>query len=800
MKRIYYFVSVMIIFIQISYAQNGANQPYYHHIWRGNTNQPLSPESVGNSGTGGNINVVYHRVNWTINPNDGTKTITGTVTTYFTTLVANVSTLSFDLNKASFNNGSLSVIYHGTTCVKSFPSSGNTNILNITLPSAIITSNTLDSVVINYSGIPPGVNGAAEGYQAGSDAGAGNYIMTLSESYEDRDWWPCKADMQDKVDSMDIIVNVPWIPATGDTFWVATNGKLMDSAINGTTRTFTFKTRYPIASYLVCVSVAGFNRYYRPPININGTLVPVVYNLFKGKTAATYNTIIGAMDKMSLVLAAFSGKFGDYPFKLEKHGYYDGLLGAGGMEHQTFSAIATGNTLSDLKTLAHELMHQWFGDNVTFATWNDLWLAEGFARYSEALCGELVPSLGVDPYTTRKGYQTSALGLAGSAWIPNSSIVSSNTIWGNPYGSTVYDRGCMIVSMLRALAGDAKFYQALTNYQTNLAGKSATTDTLRNYFNAVLGVDISSFFNDYVGGSGNGVTPVGGVGNPIYTINWNNPTGKKLSVQVGSQGKTGGSNVAYFHGPVVLHVTGATPATMDTTIVFYDWGGGNLSFAGNGVSAPVPGNLLNYTLSFVPTTVKYDDSARTLSTGSTVKVGTLDVRVLDFSGRKLDAENELSLDVLSTDPISKVELQKSINGIDFNIVGEMSLTNNNNQVLKYKYNDHHLFAGNTFYRARIYYSAKDELTSIVKIQSSLIKKITVSPNPAKGSITVNFSNPANEVTVIKIISGEGKVVRELTTISDFIRFDLSNLSSGSYHVQLLQNDQVSGISKLIIGN
>lgn len=90
-----------------------------------------------------------------------------------------------------------------------------------------------------------------------------------------------------------------------------------------------------------------------------------------------------------------------------------------------------------------------------------------------------------------------------------------------------------------------------------------------------------------------------------------------------SQTRTAGSNVSYFRGPVVLHIKGAL-ASQDTTITFFDWGSGNLSYAGNGVSIPVSGNRLSYYLSFTPTTVVYDDSARTLSTGSTVNVPGLD--------------------------------------------------------------------------------------------------------------------------------------------------------------------------------
>jgi Peptidase family M1 domain/Secretion system C-terminal sorting domain len=589
-----------------------------------NLTQPGETESTGTSGTGANIDVLYHKIFWRINPDSAVKYVKGSVQTNFKTIQNNVSSISFDLRSGL----TIDSIKFRNLLLPTANINHVSNIVTINL-GVTLANNFIDSLIIFYQGTPPAASGAAQGYQKTSTAAAGNYITTLSESYEDRDWWPCKHDMQDKIDSLDITVNVPWAtPTAADTFWVACNGKMIDSTINGTNRTFTFKNRYPIASYLVFVSVAKFDRHYRS-VNISGTDVQVVYNLLKGKTAATTTNILTAMDRINLVLLAYSNKIGDYPFKNEKHGYYDGLLGAGGMEHQTFSGIAP-NALTSTSTLAHELMHQWFGDNVTFATWNDLWLAEGFANYGEALAAELVPALGQNPFSIRNGIKNSALSSTVSAWIPNSNITTSNLIWSSAYGGAVYSRGGMIVSMLRAIAGDTKFFQALTNYQTNLAGKSANADSLKNYFNTILSRDISVFFNDYVGGSGNAATAVGGKGNPINTINWNSPVANRLVVQVASQIQSTSSNVSYYRGPVVLHVKGAL-ASQDTTLSFFDWGAGNLSYAGNGLGAPISGNLLSYDLSFTPTTVLYDDSARTLSTGGTVLVPTLSVGGFSFN-------------------------------------------------------------------------------------------------------------------------------------------------------------------------
>lgn len=619
--------SLLAIFLVSQISAQEA--PYYHGVLspiRGSfiknspgnalNGDPTVNNSTGYSGTGANLDVVYQRLNWTVDPRTATNIITGTVLIRFKTITSNVSSITFDLNSSSFNNGSLVVTYHGST-IAGRTLSGN--ILTIPLPASIPASGTIDSVTVAYSGVPPGVSGAAQGYQRGGTA-PNQYTSSLSESYEDRDWWPCKADMQDKIDSLDINVTVPWVTATADTFWVATNGVLYDSTITGNNRTFKFRTRYPIASYLVTLSVGKFTRYYRTAY-ANGTPVPTAYYILRNTT--NHATKTAAMDKVNIVLDSFSRRFGDYPFKLEKHGFYDGLMGAGGMEHQTFSGMASGS-MSSLGTLNHELMHQWFGDNVTFATWNDLWLAEGPARYSEYLAAATVPALGytaASAQTLRTNLKTNALALnSQSAWIPNSSMGTSALIWSSNYGSTVYERGGMIISMLHTMAGDAKFNEAMTSYQTALAGKSATTDSLKNHFNAVLKTDISGFFNAYVGGSAGTPAPGnGGLGNNRDTVYWNSPSANKLVLQVGVQTKTNASNTNYFQGPVVVR---ATAVGKDTTIIFYDWGGGNLSYAGNGISTPFEGGALNYDLSFTPTALIYDDSARTLSTGGTRNIST----------------------------------------------------------------------------------------------------------------------------------------------------------------------------------
>ncbi len=769
---------LLLSFCILQSGKSQTNDNYYYHRTAGAV-------SSGFSGTGSNIDVIYHKIYWRINPDSTVKYIKGYVQTNFITTVNNVNAISFDLNAVLLID---SVIFRNNKLsAGSITRTGN--IFSIDLGTNLPLSAT-DSVTVFYQGTPPSPSASATGYVRIASASAGNYITTLSESYEDRDWWPCKADMQDKVDSMDVEVNVPW--GITDTFWVACNGKLIDSTINGTDRTFKYSTRYPIATYLVFVSVAKFNRYYTGPVDVNGTQIPTAYYLLQGKTTTTYNNVLTAMDKMKPVLQVFSAKFGEYPFKLEKHGFFDGLSGASGMEHQTFSGMNSG-ALTSLRTLTHELMHQWFGDHVTFSTWNDLWLAEGFARYSECLVGELIPSLGINPFTTRNNFKNAALGLSGvSVWIPNSNILSSNTIWGTSYGQAIYERGAMIVSMLRAMCGDTKFYEALTNYQNNIGGSTATADSVKNYFNAVTGRDLTPFFNDYVGGSGNGAIAVGGIGNPVYVINWSNPSLNRLNVSVGSQTRTSGSNVSYFRGPVQLHIKGSI-ATEDTTITIIDWGSGNLSYAGNGISATVSGNSLTFDLSFTPVTVLFDDSSRTLSTGTTNKITLVPLRIVRFNAAKQAGGNYIDL-LLEGDRAERVELWKSNDGINFQTAGEMNRSSNANQ---FNTTDVNAFAV-SYYKAKIFSTGGYSFTHVVKVVSAMRDGLIISPNPAKDRILIKFPNWEAIPVTINIIDGSGRRVYEITTNDQQWQTTVRGLSPGVYVVQQIVQNKIVNREKLMV--
>lgn len=738
-------------------------------------------QTSGYSGTGANIDVTYHRINWRINPDSTIKAIGGSVTTYFVAKQAGVNFVTFDLNDV-FTSVTATYTRTGAAITVTRPS---TNIIRLALP-VTLALNAMDSVTINYNGTPPPVNSQAEGYQKKASAG-NNYIYTLSESYEDRDWWPCKADMQDKVDSMSINISVP------NGFRAATNGKLLDSVLYGSNRIYRYKSLYPIATYLVAVGVAKYYVFDRGTVNINGTNVPTWYFIFPGKTAGTYSNMLTAMDFSKAELTAFSSKFGDYPFKNDKHGYYEFGWG-GGMEHQSFSAMSAGS-MTSWGTIAHELGHQWFGDKVTFGTWNELWLAEGFARYCEALAAELVPGLGQDPVTERGSFKTAAnntTNRAFSCYIPNATIATSNTLWNSTYGTTVYERGAMVVSMLRTLLGDTKFFQACQNYLNDplLAFKSATTTDLKNHMQAVTGgYDLTAFFNSYVYGNGY----------PTYSIQWS-PGTNQIKVRVASQSKSAGSTVGYYSTPIALRVRGSV-ASQDTVIVLYDQNG-QVSRAGNGVGAAIASKTISFPLAFTPTTVTFDPYNQTLATGTTVLSTTLPVLINDFTVEEKNYGNELKLSLFDQfGELSKVVLQKSTDGVNFKDAGLMIKATSTTTLLNFTFIDYTPESGKVFYRARVEEVNESKYTKTVMVENRTMEKVLVVPNPANKQVLVKWtkqsSGNSNNADV-KIISLYGQTVWNQQTGDNYININTESIAAGTYIVQVKQNNIIVLNKKLVI--
>ncbi len=779
--RIFYFLTALIFLSQTSFGQTS-----------------------GFSGTGANINVDNYQIWWRVNPDtvDGSNAalpwIKGVVKIKFKTTVSNVSTVSFDLNSVLV----IDQVQRGATVLAAPARSGN--IFTISLGTTLAAIGTRDSVTITYHGSPPLPLPSVTGFTLATNVNAGNYVNTLSESYEDRDWWPCKADMQDKADTVDITVNVPWKQKSAtDTFWVASNGTLIDSTINSVdkSRSFKYINRYPMASYLVCLGVARYTRFYQGTIPIGGFNVPVVYYIIAGKSTTA---IITAMDKATEALAKFSIKFGDYgfvdPVRGGKHGYYEGLTGATAMEHQTFTAMSSG-ALTSQSTLIHELAHQWFGDKVSFSTWNDLWLAEAFATYSQVLAPQLVTGMSYSAFSERSAIKTTALSQLAPAYIPNSGIINSDNIWNGTgaldYGSAVYQRGAMVISMLREMSGDTKFFNVLKEYQTRstLQYKSATYDTLKQIFSDSLGANLTQFFMDNIKKTGY----------PKNDVSYKQLHGPYDSIYLKVKTQTTANpTLGSFQQPVIVHLKKTTAPVKDTTIIFFDWRG-KVSKAGSGVLGPQLDSV-GYKLSFRPDTYLVDDSAKTLSSTNTITgvdvLGTtvLDLKVMDFTVKPHAGYNTAALTLDDNSTNAEVILERATDAINFKELGNMALQAGNiGNTKRYSLNDAQPLQTDNYYRAK--FKNTDAVfiySAVVKIAAFKTGNFYIINNPVSDVLQIKTDIKAlNTAFALSIADAQGKIIftKQISNAGSITEIDASGFAPGIYILKIVNtNNEIQNIT------
>lgn len=463
-----------------------------------------------------NYNITYHRLEFTVNPS--VKFITGKVFTTFTAL-SNMTTITFDFA----NTLTTSSVKMGTTNL-SFVEDTN-NQLIITLPSTLAAGSSA-TVEINYSGVPP--NNGMGSFEQTTHNGS-PIIWTLSEPFGARDWWPCKQDLNDKIDSIDVYITAP------SQYVAVSNGvETTPPVISGSNKTTHFYHSYPIPAYLICMAVTNYSIF-----NQTGGTAPNTYPIVNYIYPENLASAQSQLAETPAILELYENLFEVYPFHNEKYGHAQFGWG-GGMEHTTVSFMGG----FDRQLIAHELGHQWFGDKVTCGTWKDIWLNEGFATYLAALVIENFDGLAafVAEKQSMINYITSSPN--GNVYLTDAQATNVDRIFSSRLS---YDKGAMVLEMLRFKLGDALFFQGLKNYlaDPNLAYKYAITTDLKSHLEAVYGQSLTEFFNDWIYNQGY----------PTYTItaqNWGAGQAKFVINQTQSD-----ASVSYFEMPVPLRIYGS---------------------------------------------------------------------------------------------------------------------------------------------------------------------------------------------------------------------------------------------------
>ena len=461
-----------------------------------------------------NFDVKYYRCEWEVDP--AIRFITGKITVYYV-----VTTTATDISLDIMSPLVVDSVKQRNNLLTKIQGSNSLQI-NFAAP---VNAGTFDSISIYYNGIPP-TTGFGSFIQ---DQHTGTPVMwSLSEPYGARDWWPCKNGLDDKADSVDIIITAP------SQYKAASNGLLQSETLTagGTKKITHWKHRYPIATYLMCFAVTNYT-VFNNSVQLGNTTLPMQTYCYPESLASFQNGTQNVLDALQL----FHDNFGDYPFIKEKYGHVQFGWG-GGMEHQTSTFIISINE----GLIVHELAHQWFGDKITCGSWEDIWLNEGFATHLASFYME--KKYPANTITNRKNLINNITSQPGG-----SVKVDDTTSVGRIFdGRLSYNKGSYLLYMLRWKLTDAVFFKALKAYQQDnkvIYGFARTVD-LKRHLEQASGQDLTEFFNDWFIGQGY----------PSYKVEWT-PVGSNY-VRIKMNQTTSHPSVSFFEMPVALKFKNAT--------------------------------------------------------------------------------------------------------------------------------------------------------------------------------------------------------------------------------------------------
>jgi aminopeptidase N len=460
-----------------------------------------------------NYDITYHKLEFTIDP--AIRFINGKVTTTFTAL-SNMNTVIFDLSKALLVS---EVLQDGSSLL--FTQNNTELIITLPVTQAAGATTTLQ---ISYSGIPNSTGSFVTTQHASVPV-----LWTLSEPFGAMEWWPCKQDLNDKVESIDVVITAP------AQYTAVSNGVESQTAVlNGADKTTYFHHNFPIPAYLIAIAVTNYS-VYNQTSGTGTDQFPIINYIYPENLEA----FKPQLDQTPLILELFKNLTEIYPFHTEKYGHAQFGWG-GGMEHTTVSFMVNFSR----GLIAHEMAHQWFGDKITCGSWKDIWLNEGFATYFAALVIENFD--GQAAFISNKNNMINSITsqTGGAVYLTDQEITDVSRIFSS---RLTYNKGAMVLNMLRLKLGDAAFFQGIKNYlaDPNLAYKYANTSHFQSHMELVYGNSLADFFNDWIYK----------MGYPSYSISANKTDSdhvKFILFQTQSD-----PSVSYFKLPVPIRVIGS---------------------------------------------------------------------------------------------------------------------------------------------------------------------------------------------------------------------------------------------------
>jgi aminopeptidase N len=396
-----------------------------------------------------------------------TDTLSGTA---LITATATQNLTSFDLDFALTVSA---VTVDGRSAA--FATSGEQEL--VVTPDRTIARGEPVRVSVTYSGVPSTVQ--RYGFTSWQRTPDGGVAANEPESA----WWwfPSNDHPLDKA-SYDVTVRVP----TGSQ--AISNGLLLSTRTAAGLTSYHWRETEPQATYLATLAIGHFDVTH----GRTRAGVPVINAYSTDLAPALAADARASVERTPEIIDFLSGYFGPYPFK-SAGGYVPNVPSHFSLEAQTrvFYSPATFAQGPNTSTVAHELAHQWWGDDVSLERWSDIWLNEGFASYAQWLWAEHEHQ-GTPQQLAQQVYD------AHPADDPFWTVKPGDPGPDKQFDDAVYDRGAVAIQALRDTIGDHAFLTLLKAWPALHRYGNGTIADFRRLTERLSGQDLDGFFQTWL--------------------------------------------------------------------------------------------------------------------------------------------------------------------------------------------------------------------------------------------------------------------------------------------------------------
>lgn len=275
------------------------------------------------------------------------------------------------------------------------------------------------------------------------------------------------------------------------------NGELQSKtpSADGERTTWTWRQSKPMASELALVGIGRYDVIEGSVQLSDGRTIPSWSFMDSQLSAAHKTTVTNRIAQLQEITQNLEKVYGPYP------GNSTGVVVDTvpreinyALETQDRSFFPSANSVGG-NTLIHELVHQWYGNNVSPSTWTDIWIAEGMATWGPTHYNS---AAGFGSGTSTEEYYFDSwnkTAASSAAWKIAPGVQTDSA---ELYGYQTYTRSGQFWEALKIAIGDEAFFALLPEWQARYAQQSVTGAELKALAEELSGHDLSAFWQDWI--------------------------------------------------------------------------------------------------------------------------------------------------------------------------------------------------------------------------------------------------------------------------------------------------------------